>query len=101
MNQNPYHCLSNRKNSMITAIHYQNRSMTGCSLSVDCSTGLAPVRSGLATASAGLTVGDVFPEAAVFAGAAGSFWMAGLTGEDRKSTRLNSSHVAISYAVFC
>src|SRR5207253_10769899 len=24
-----------------------------------------------------------------------------LPGEDRKSTRLNSSHVAISYAVFC
>src|SRR5207253_11229874 len=24
-----------------------------------------------------------------------------LVGEDRKSTRLNSSHVAISYAVFC
>src|SRR5699024_11557788 len=24
-----------------------------------------------------------------------------LTGEDRKSTRLNSSHVSISYAVFC
>src|SRR5690625_7751776 len=24
-----------------------------------------------------------------------------LTREDRKSTRLNSSHVAISYAVFC
>src|SRR5437870_6738868 len=24
-----------------------------------------------------------------------------VTGEDRKSTRLNSSHVAISYAVFC
>src|SRR5690625_782753 len=24
-----------------------------------------------------------------------------LTGRDRKSTRLNSSHVAISYAVFC
>src|SRR5690625_7345477 len=24
-----------------------------------------------------------------------------LDGEDRKSTRLNSSHVAISYAVFC
>src|SRR5690625_5412084 len=23
------------------------------------------------------------------------------TGKDRKSTRLNSSHVAISYAVFC
>src|SRR5690625_6837693 len=26
---------------------------------------------------------------------------AGLALEDRKSTRLNSSHVAISYAVFC
>src|SRR5207249_6881351 len=25
----------------------------------------------------------------------------GLGGEDRKSTRLNSSHVSISYAVFC
>src|SRR5690625_6157486 len=25
----------------------------------------------------------------------------GFEGEDRKSTRLNSSHVAISYAVFC
>src|SRR5439155_3424073 len=24
-----------------------------------------------------------------------------VAGEDRKSTRLNSSHVAISYAVFC
>src|SRR5439155_16228995 len=24
-----------------------------------------------------------------------------MVGEDRKSTRLNSSHVAISYAVFC
>src|SRR5690625_6914661 len=31
-------------------------------------------------------------------------WMLGnesLAGQDRKSTRLNSSHVAISYAVFC
>src|SRR5690606_42107478 len=27
--------------------------------------------------------------------------VAGLQGEDRKSTRLNSSHVKISYAVFC
>src|SRR5690625_8047805 len=25
----------------------------------------------------------------------------GVPGQDRKSTRLNSSHVAISYAVFC
>src|SRR5437660_3757888 len=27
--------------------------------------------------------------------------LASRIGEDRKSTRLNSSHVAISYAVFC
>src|SRR6266498_4199509 len=33
----------------------------------------------------------------------GDFGLAGaqLTGGDRKSTRLNSSHVRISYAVFC
>src|SRR2546426_8304674 len=30
----------------------------------------------------------------------GVTWMA-LTGQDRKSTRLNSSHLVISYAVFC
>src|SRR5690625_3648813 len=29
------------------------------------------------------------------------FWLWPLSREDRKSTRLNSSHVAISYAVFC
>src|SRR2546426_2461301 len=28
-------------------------------------------------------------------------WMAELDGRDRKSTRLNSSHPVISYAVFC
>src|SRR2546426_4964580 len=34
-----------------------------------------------------------------------SVWMRGMVtcgqGEDRKSTRLNSSHLVISYAVFC
>src|SRR5471030_3426471 len=29
------------------------------------------------------------------------FHTASLVGEDRKSTRLNSSHLGISYAVFC
>src|SRR5690606_41409346 len=28
-------------------------------------------------------------------------WFADASGQDRKSTRLNSSHVKISYAVFC
>src|SRR5215510_3714246 len=32
--------------------------------------------------------------------AEGTLWLVA-NGEDRKSTRLNSSHVAISYAVFC
>src|SRR5690625_6771295 len=31
----------------------------------------------------------------------GKEWPLNLAIEDRKSTRLNSSHVAISYAVFC
>src|SRR5437660_2822504 len=35
------------------------------------------------------------------AGAAMPFWAFLLLILDRKSTRLNSSHVAISYAVFC
>src|SRR5690554_7026772 len=29
------------------------------------------------------------------------FWVGNFVGLDRKSTRLNSSHVRISYAVFC
>src|SRR5437868_12795291 len=36
---------------------------------------------------------------AILLGILGS--LRGLAGEDRKSTRLNSSHVSISYAVFC
>src|SRR5205807_10207399 len=30
-----------------------------------------------------------------------SAWSSTVSGEDRKSTRLNSSHLVISYAVFC
>src|SRR5215510_9632847 len=33
--------------------------------------------------------------------AAATLWLTTLCVQDRKSTRLNSSHVAISYAVFC
>src|SRR5689334_24048875 len=32
---------------------------------------------------------------------AGAAWLGTATPEDRKSTRLNSSHSSISYAVFC
>src|SRR5690625_5559526 len=34
-------------------------------------------------------------------GTSGTFRDVAFSGLDRKSTRLNSSHVAISYAVFC
>src|ERR1039457_5933913 len=34
-------------------------------------------------------------------GVAPSCWSFGSTSPDRKSTRLNSSHLVISYAVFC
>src|SRR5690242_21431302 len=33
-------------------------------------------------------------------GASAAYWLAAAAG-DRKSTRLNSSHMSISYAVFC
>src|SRR3712207_7686002 len=35
------------------------------------------------------------------AGRGGRLFLAGSAAEDRKSTRLNSSHANISYAVFC
>src|SRR3712207_8357145 len=41
------------------------------------------------------------PEAEVRALARGAWDNLGRTGGDRKSTRLNSSHANISYAVFC
>src|SRR5207249_9299669 len=34
-------------------------------------------------------------------GSIGAPWLAPVRNADRKSTRLNSSHVSISYAVFC
>src|SRR5690625_6995026 len=43
---------------------------------------------------------DLFGEQAVLCGGASELVKAGFE-IDRKSTRLNSSHVAISYAVFC
>src|SRR5690606_40765395 len=40
-------------------------------------------------------------DVALTAGAAWVLWLREEAGGDRKSTRLNSSHVKISYAVFC
>src|SRR5690625_557833 len=49
---------------------------------------------------AGLTGRDLFLDAQV-GDAAEELMGLGFARSDRKSTRLNSSHVAISYAVFC
>src|SRR2546422_6659532 len=46
----------------------------------------------------------IFPNAVIFLGLAGFSWgyvFGILMARDRKSTRLNSSHGYISYAVFC
>src|SRR5256885_9849017 len=55
------------------------------------------------TGGAGGLRGTGTTRAATAAGAAGAGAAAGSAGggEDRKSTRLNSSHLVISYAVFC
>src|SRR5438067_13500514 len=44
---------------------------------------------------------EMQPGAARVAAAGGLHRLMGWQGLDRKSTRLNSSHVSISYAVFC
>src|SRR5690606_10527382 len=41
------------------------------------------------------------PQAAALRASGDAVWLHQTTGTDRKSTRLNSSHVKISYAVFC
>src|SRR2546430_12215632 len=41
------------------------------------------------------------PESFLATGVLGPCRLSGVAGEDRKSTRLNSSHSQISYAVFC
>src|SRR5690625_5996420 len=46
-------------------------------------------------------LGDDSPELGVLRGARGQSLPQQEAVADRKSTRLNSSHVAISYAVFC
>src|SRR5690625_6479517 len=45
--------------------------------------------------------GYIEPEVCLPAGGQGAVGIESRVDEDRKSTRLNSSHVAISYAVFC
>src|SRR5690625_5594506 len=50
-----------------------------------------------------LTIGPFLEKIGLKRASIGAFvcHLAGVTFLDRKSTRLNSSHVAISYAVFC
>src|SRR5690625_6027619 len=46
-------------------------------------------------------VKEIIPKAIEDEALVTSYSFSGYCEEDRKSTRLNSSHVAISYAVFC
>src|SRR5438876_5307536 len=48
-----------------------------------------------------LAAGDKAPRAVVFCAVQGSNAHSLISARDRKSTRLNSSHPSISYAVFC
>src|SRR5438034_8203388 len=47
------------------------------------------------------SLGENFPQPAVCRHTSGKHYGAGAQERDRKSTRLNSSHTVISYAVFC
>src|SRR5437868_9501991 len=62
-------------------------------------------RAALKAAAAGFAVPFVFRRHAAAAPSEtvyhASFGASGMAGSDRKSTGLNSSHVSISYAVFC
>src|SRR3712207_7257201 len=53
------------------------------------------------SAAAGLRLGSLRPDAAGGGRAEGTVAPHGAAHIDRKSTRLNSSHANISYAVFC
>src|SRR3712207_6927348 len=60
------------------------------------------VRVGLAAAGPAVEAGPAFASGLAGGGAAGGALGAGAgQWQDRKSTRLNSSHANISYAVFC
>src|SRR5690625_939535 len=62
--------------------------------------GTVPTAISVATVLARAQAQGAMPARVVNVGTAGAL-RDGLAGVDRKSTRLNSSHVAISYAVFC
>src|SRR5688572_31331855 len=67
------------------------------------STGDDRDRDGCPVTSAGAVATDIVDEATQAAAGTrtAARWMASGLGGDRKSTRLNSSHSQISYAVFC
>src|SRR5699024_11897206 len=65
--------------------------------------GISPVCAAVVGSLMGFLLFNVYP-AKVFMGDTGSLALGGFVSAaalDRKSTRLNSSHVSISYAVFC
>src|SRR5262245_62858780 len=73
-------------------------SAVGCLLSIVCTTALKMIRSGtiddLSASTRGIIMVNVSTNIEI------NLLIMGM-GIDRKSTRLNSSHLGISYAVFC
>src|SRR5690606_26918627 len=74
----------------------ENNTDSGSSKGSRCRTGSAPVSPAAGAAPSQARQDVATPGAATSRPGYGS-----TTTEDRKSTRLNSSHVKISYAVFC
>src|SRR5207302_9449022 len=69
-----------------------------------CAPGFALPARGYAASPCGSGIGDIARHRSEEPGGAAASTiecMPALPGSDRKSTRLNSSHVKISYAVFC
>src|SRR5256885_10883055 len=69
-----------------------------------CRPGRGPVAAGIGRAACATRTGSTAHRPLAAPGrclAGGGAAAAGAVGEDRKSTRLNSSHLVISYAVFC
>src|SRR5256885_2589894 len=85
----PYTTLFRSRSGVILVVAATELELAGADGAAVLVCGIGPVEAAAATARA-LALGK--PSALV---------NVGLAGADRKSTRLNSSHLVISYAVFC
>src|SRR2546426_5801764 len=73
----------------------------GAVLDVGCGTGALLAALAQSEPPLGVRLAGLDPSPEMLAVARSKLATASISGEDRKSTRLNSSHLVISYAVFC